>query len=417
MNNQKRPLSNEDGAIAILVAFILTVLIAFMGLAVDFGYAYLQKSRLQKVADAEALACVISPASAPCPANGTNLYPELNPYGFTVTIVNPGDNSLCLNPATQSKCARATAQTSWNTFFINLFGVNTLNLSATALAARIGKGPSCIVTTGSQTKDFKLNSGFITLSNCDVSSSGDFISAGTGAGINGGSVTVFNGNQCDIRRNPDDPKPPTDCRTVSEPLPQIPSPVMPTINIDGTPLKALDYRQCNNLSCVPAIYTGGKVELTDTTTLASGYYIFKDGFSFNAKGKYLKNAPGGVGIYVPGDKSLEFLGGSVELTGPSTPGCTAGSGIVLSHPFVSTALAEKSVLKLNSFTSLNLTGVVNLTGDTVFLAGTGSSDSRLTITGSLIANSVVLNGDASPLASSNPCFNLYESSGKPVLID
>jgi hypothetical protein len=268
--------------------------------------------------------------------------------------------------------------------------VNTLNLSATAVAANIGKGPSCIITTGKSPLDFKLNSGFINLTNCDVSSSGDFRSDGTNAGIKGGTVTVFNGNQCKITSGSS-----TDCKTVSEPLPQIPSPVIPTVNIDGTKLQTLDFRQCTNISCVPAIYTGGKVELKDTTTLASGYYVFNDGFSFNAKGKYLKNTSGGVGIYVPGDKTLEFLGGTVELTAPSTPGCTAGSGIVISHPFVSTALAEKSVLKLNSFTSLNLTGVVNLTGDTVFLAGTGSGgngfDSRLTITGSLIANSVVLN--------------------------
>jgi Flp pilus assembly protein TadG len=136
MSKNKLLLSNEEGSIAILVAFLLTIFIGFMGLAVDFGYAYLQKTRLQKVADAEALACVISPASAPCPANGTNLYPELNPYGFTVTTVNPGDNSLCLNPAKQSKCARATAQVSWNTFFINLFGVNTLTLSAKAVGSK-----------------------------------------------------------------------------------------------------------------------------------------------------------------------------------------------------------------------------------------------------------------------------------------
>ena len=76
MNKNKLLLSNEEGSIAILVAFLLTIFIGFMGLAVDFSYAYLQKTRLQKVADAEALACVISPVSAPCPANGTNLYPE-----------------------------------------------------------------------------------------------------------------------------------------------------------------------------------------------------------------------------------------------------------------------------------------------------------------------------------------------------
>ena len=42
MNKNKLLLSNEEGSIAILVAFLLTIFIGFMGLAVDFGYAYLQ---------------------------------------------------------------------------------------------------------------------------------------------------------------------------------------------------------------------------------------------------------------------------------------------------------------------------------------------------------------------------------------
>lgn len=47
---------NEKGAIAIIFALILPALLAIMGLAIDFGYLYVMKSRLQDVADATALA-------------------------------------------------------------------------------------------------------------------------------------------------------------------------------------------------------------------------------------------------------------------------------------------------------------------------------------------------------------------------
>ncbi len=402
MNKIKQTLSNEDGAIAIMVAFILTILIAFIGLAVDFSYAYLQKSRLQKVADAEALACVISPASAPCPASGTNLYPELNPYGFTVTTTNPGDNSLCLNPAKQTKCARATAQTSWNTFFINLFGVQTLNLSATALAAKTGEAPSCIVTTAK----FSANgTNKINLNNCAASIGGTLETTNqSGIVIAGvGTTTVFNGNS------------PNDCGACDPaplssqgPIPNLPSSTFPVRNIDGSPLLTLPYTSCTNSSCIPAIYSGGMVVLTSATTLATGYYIFSDGFSNN--GNALTSAAGGVGIYVPGNMPLQ-LSGSVNLAAPAITGCSIGSGIVISHPYNS---KYNSITLNGSTNSLTLTGVVNMSADDITVEG---STVAINIIGSLVAHSINLHGNMNPQVASNPCFNLYESSGKPVLID
>ena len=401
MNKNKLLLSNEEGSIAILVAFLLTIFIGFMGLAVDFGYAYLQKTRLQKVADAEALACVISPASAPCPANGTNLYPELNPYGFTVTTVNPGDNSLCLNPAKQTKCARATAQVSWNTFFINLFGVNTLNLSATALAARTGQLPSCVTST----LGMKFSGGTLNLNNCSASSgqafSGNFIN---------GTLTVFNGNTCPAI----DPTANASCISEAGPLPVTPSQSIPTKNIDGNPLNTFLASSCINSSCQPGIYNS-KVTILQSTTLTSGIYVFNGGFQFgDSKNQNitLNSGSGGVGIYVPGSATIEMGQKSqVNLVAPSIPGCTVGSGIVLSHTNSSISSGN---FKLNAGSSLRLEGVTNLTADNLVLDG---QVNQLTIVGSLIANDIKINGNIVTEASTNPCFNLYESSGKPVLID
>ncbi len=408
MNNQKRPLSNEDGAIAILVAFILTVLIAFMGLAVDFGYAYLQKSRLQKVADAEALACVISPASAPCPANGTNLYPELNPYGFTVTIVNPGDNSLCLNPAKQSKCARATAQTSWNTFFINLFGVNTLNISATAVATRAIQ-PSCITTTGVGKNIIKLDGANVALANCNVSSAGDVSTSGSNSVITGGNVTVFNGSSCpNLIQKPGSTQ--TICTSLSEPLPQIQIPTVPTLNLNGQPLTDQVTKDCFNSNCNPGIYAG-LVTFKENTVLKSGIYVFNGGFKIE-KNVTLGNGSGGVSIFVASNSSIDLgQGVYVDLFAPSIPGCSDGSGVVLSHPSLSQS--PPGVIKLQGETTLKLQGVANLTADELVMVGTKNN---IFITGSLITNMITLNGSIDAKSSSNPCFNLYEPS-RPVLID
>lgn len=402
MNKKSVRLGNENGSIALLVAFLLLVFIAFLGLAVDFGYAYLQRARLQSVADAAALACVISPASNSCPASGANIYPQVNPYGFNVTTLNPGDASLCIIPAKQSGCARATAQISWNTFFINLFGVSTLNLSATAVAAQTGQVPSCMVTT----QNFSANgTNIVTLNNCAASIGGTLTSTNkSGINITGlGSTKVFNGNSPNQCGNCN----PTPVGVATQ-IPSLPSPLIPTTNLNGSILATLPYTSCTNSSCVPAIYTGGKVTLNTATTLTSGYYVFNNGFSNG--GKTLSSATGGVGIYVPGNMPLQ-LTGSVNLTAPSPTGCSAGSGVVISHPYSS---SYNPLVFNGSTNSINLTGVVNLAADDVTVDG---SSVALSVTGSLVAHSISLNGNMNPQASSNPCFNLYESAGKPMLVD
>ena len=404
MSKSIESLGDEKGSMVLIVAFLLLVFIAFTGLAVDFGYAYLQKARLQSIADAAALACVISPASNPCPPSGINVYPEVNPYGFTVSTLNPGDNSLCIIPAKQSACARATAQTSWNTFFINIFGVNALNLSATAVAAKTGQVPSCVTTT----QNFYANgSDIIALNNCSASIGGALTTnKKAGFNITGiGATTVFNGNnpnQCG-NCNPDPVG-------VQGPIQNLPSPIIPTKNLDGYALATLPYTSCTNSSCIPAIYTGGKVVLSTATTLNSGYYVFNEGFS--NEGQSLNSAVGGVGIYVPGDRPLQ-LSGTVDLTAPSPAGCSIGSGVVLSHPYVT--LPQDLILNGDK-NKFKFNGIVNLAADQITVLGSGTS-SAINIVGSLVAYSITVKGNMNPQPSSNPCFNIYESSGKPVLVD
>ena len=155
--------------------------------------------------------------------------------------------------------------------------------------------------------------------------------------------------------------------------------------------------------------------ILQSTTLTSGIYVFNGGFQFgDSKNQNitLNSGSGGVGIYVPGSATIEMGQKSqVNLVAPSIPGCTVGSGIVLSHTNSSISSGN---FKLNAGSSLRLEGVTNLTADNLVFDG---QVNKLTIVGSLIANDIKINGNIVTEASTNPCFNLYESSGKPVLID
>jgi hypothetical protein len=368
---------------------------------VDLAFAYLQKTRLQHVADAEALACVISPSGSPCPLIGGDVYPVVNPYGFSINLLNPGDNSLCLLPS-QTGCVRAIASTTWNTFFIGLLGVPSLNISASAIAGKNGNIPSCIITTGNLSAN---GNNQLNLNNCATSIGGTLNTTNkAGITITGqGSITVFNGgnpNQCGTCS----PQP----VSVNTPIPNLPLSTFPSLNLNGVALPNLPYTACTNSSCIPAIYSGGQVTLKANTVLQTGYYVFNGGFSNG--GFSLTSGVGGVTLFVAGNQNLD-LSGTINLTAPVVAGCTAGSATVISHPYISTY----NPITLNgSNVNLSLNGVVNLSADDITVSG---SSAKVNITGSFISHSITLHGNMFPQVSSNPCFNFYESTGSAILVN
>lgn len=148
--------------------------------------------------------------------------------------------------------------------------------------------------------------------------------------------------------------------------------------------------------------------LKANTVLQTGYYVFNGGFS-NA-GYSLTSGVGGVSLYVAGNQNLD-LSGTVNLTAPTIAGCTAGSAIVISHPYIS----SYNAITLNgSSVNLSLNGVVNLSADDITVSG---SSANVNITGSFVSHSITLHGNMFPQISSNPCFNLYESTGAAILVN
>lgn len=384
------------GAVAVVAAILLLVLFGFLGLAVDIGYGHVQKTRLQAVADAQALACVID-ASA-CGSGGENPFPQANPTSAQVTVEHP---VACPDSLLQQGCARATASAQWNTFFMGFLGQPQANAQAVAIAGRRARLPSCITTLSG----FRSNgSNIMSLNNCSADIGGQL--QGTNqSGIqvtsgSTGSITVYNGNTTD------------DCGNCSpapvglaSPLPSLPSQVIPTTNLDGQPLQVRSASSCTSGTCQPGIYNS-PVKLTGATVFASGNYVFNGGLDTN--NKTVTSSAGGVSFYIPGTQDLS-LTGNVTLSAPTPAGCAPGSGLVISHPLSGTPRS----LDLNgSKVSLKLTGVMNLSADKITISGSSSSFS---LSGTMVAYSVALNGNMYPGISANPCNNLYQT-GKISLL-
>ena len=388
MNNGiQKPL----GAVAVVVAILLLGLFGFLGLAVDIGYVHIQKTRLQAVADAQALACAIIPAR--CGNGGENPFPETNPAGAQVTVVHP---VACPNTTTQQGCAQAIASAQWKSFFMGLLGSPTAAAQAVAIAGRNSQAPSCVTTLNS----FNANGGNImTLTNCSADIGGA-LSSTNNSGIqvasgSNGSISVYNSNSPDQCGNCS-PAP----IGLASPLPSLPSATTPTKNLDGQPLVIRSGSSCTSGTCQPGIYNS-LVKLSGATTFASGNYVFNGGLDTN--NKTVTSGTGGVTLFIPGSQDLS-LSGNITLSAPTPAGCAAGSGIVISHP---RSGASRSLNLNGAKVTLKLTGVVNLGADDVTISGSSSS---FTLSGTLVANSIRLNGNLYPNISANPCNNLYQSA-------
>ena len=90
----RRPKNMQKGAVLVFLALMLPILVFFAGMAVDFGRAYLHKSRLQNAADAAALAGV----SAAAESSRARLIDDL-PMGTTETLDVAGRDSMAVEAA------------------------------------------------------------------------------------------------------------------------------------------------------------------------------------------------------------------------------------------------------------------------------------------------------------------------------
>jgi hypothetical protein len=126
----ERPASVPRGQVLLITAGILTILIALVGLVVDLGWYQSSVLRVQRAADAAALAGVVYlPTQVGNAQNTAFAEATKNGYttGGTTTVTaaqDPGD----------SRRLNVTVTTQVPTFFIRIFGVSSIGVTRTASA-------------------------------------------------------------------------------------------------------------------------------------------------------------------------------------------------------------------------------------------------------------------------------------------
>ena len=396
--------SQEHGVVTLITALLLVLLVGFMGLAIDTSYAFYVRTKMQAAADAAALGGAsdmlnggtqnnaIGVARLLAAANG---FSDGEAYTSVVASIPPGLNPDGSTPSysTNASYIRVQITQAVPLYFAPLIGFSkNWTVHANAVAG-IESSPDCLVTMST----FRINgTNTASLNNCSAVIGGNLNATNNSKiDISGnGTISVYNDSsiQCNSCT-------PTPVRRSAE------LPALPTVNIPPGLSEVIDP-SCSSGTCQPGIYNSllelGKGK---AYTFASGFYVFNKGLKTNSA--IVTSAPNGVTLYVASNQPID-LSGTLTLSALAAPGCTAGSGVLVYQ-----SPSTLSTMKLaGSNDKLNLQGIVDLPYLDVIISGTSSN---LSLSGSLIAHSIDLNGNMNPGVSSNPCYN-FISENKVSLV-
>jgi Flp pilus assembly protein TadG len=321
---------DQSGAIAVLMALGLTVLIGIVGLAIDVGLWYKTNRGLQNAADAAVIAAAL---------DGTDAYASqakaiTAQYGFvdgsngiTVTALN---NQTCPSPSTATDCYRVTvAQASAPLFFSAVIGISAPAISGAAMASSSATHNYCLLAlAGSGTSPAIDGNGAskANMNGCSVMSNTGANCSGHDLGATYGDAHGTN-NGCGVTQHSNAPVvadpysslvsyiPTNTCGSTSSSFPQEPSklhdPALPAGNIWGssgvtTTIALTSSPTIANKGIVCGdLQLAGDVTVTSSSGLAGSLLVIENGL-LDTNGHTLKTASG---------SALTII-----FTGPTVPG-------------------------------------------------------------------------------------------------
>src|SRR5438093_5855655 len=134
-----------QGQILVLVAVALVALIGFVSLAVDVGFAWGARRRMQTAADAAATAGAIASRQGYGVTPAAKDAATLNGFtdgtgGVTVTVTSPYTGGSCT-----SSCVKVMIDQAQPTYFLRVLGFGSFDVKASAVSGTIDSG-SCLYT-------------------------------------------------------------------------------------------------------------------------------------------------------------------------------------------------------------------------------------------------------------------------------
>ena len=376
-----RRLSGEHGAVAIVVALVMTSMLGFAALAVDMGYARQLKVQAQNSADFAAL------AGAGVLQNGTSSQAEAAAREYVSNNSFPGDEAEINVPPTSGAragsagCIQVKASQEFPTIFGRVFDVDSLNVGAQAVAcASPGLGGPYAVFAGSTTCPDALSfSGANRTINGGLHSNNDMKVVSSGTTVNG-DVTYLEGDAPDgnITFNPSTNNP----RQVESPLayPEVFSAEDYAPGGSKALLAGSRYHNAGSATINESWLTLHLLITPLSKTIAPGLYyttgdIHLNGHDFDAAGA----------TFVSGNGNVFFNGNNFTISPWDPDGL-----VVASFKNEPSCSSGQAVVKLNG-NNHSWTGVMFAPNGPLDFAGTNIVAS---LNGRLVAQTVKLSGSS-----------------------
>ncbi|MGA3334082.1 MAG: pilus assembly protein TadG-related protein [Terracidiphilus sp.] len=380
---------SESGNVLVLTALCMTILMGFVGLAIDVGMLFRARLQMQIAADAAAAAAALdykygestkaqSDATAAATLNG------MLPTG-SATINDPPKSGYHQTAG----YIEAVVSEPYPTFFMKVFHFNIVNVSARAVAGSASNG-GCLWTLARSGTDVSLTgSGAITAQNCGIyddsnaSNALQVVGSGSITAKTIGIVGGYNNVGGHISPNP----PTTGIAPAADPL-SLPAPTIPTGSCSGSACNPSNVGS-GNMVLGPGTYTSISNVGSGTLTLTPGNYIITGSLSNTSStgGKLIL----GAGNYTIGGNftsttssvsgsltlgaGLYTVGGNLSLTGA---GSMTGSGVTF-YTQGSTTVTGSGGMNLSAPTSGTYSGVLFFqpSSDSHAMAITGSGGDDL----------------------------------------
>jgi len=294
------------------------------GLAVDVGTLFRAKRILQTAADAGAIAGTAelyyndweSAAKAAAAQNGVTD----GTNGYTVVAHNPPQSGA---HTTSTKFVEVIATQAAPTFFMKLFHITSMNVSARAVSGN-GPGSSCIFTLDASGNDIGLSgSGDLNMPDCGIlvnSASSNALTISNNANLTAQSIGIVGSYTGGTSGNLN-PTPITGVAPGADPLAFLPKPSFSTSsclsdphpNPGGGASVSLGPTVAGGTIC----YNGLSASGSGTVVLSPGVYVINGGFS-QAGSVQISGTDITVYLAAP-NGSLSLTGsGALNLSAPTT---------------------------------------------------------------------------------------------------
>ena len=318
---KRKILGEESGQTLVLGALCMSVLVGFLGLAIDAGLAFCVKRSAQSAADSAAVTAaqeipyggVVGAAKAEAGLNG---YTD-GTNGVTVAVNTPPLNGP---HKANASYAEVIVSRRIKTIFMGLMNHGTMVVSARAVAAT-GQAQNCVYALGTTGIDINASNGVnVQLNNCAMfgnSISSNDLSVTGGAHLNAaafnlvGSYDVNNGGAVS-------PSPLTGQKAAADPLAALAPPTWTSSSCVADPVGgrwgATGKYTIGPSSGGTVCYNGLDISNGVTATLNPGLYII------NGQLKVAANVSGtGVSFYFPVGASMDIANGSnFNLAAPTS---------------------------------------------------------------------------------------------------